>query len=542
MADRSYLTRLRTSGGPSHDLLILLDRHRVMTTGQLARATGTPERTIRYRLDRLHAAGLVECVRPGRETGSAPRHWWLRPAGARLVAGIALADGRPSGMFVAHAAAITEVWLALTEHGPAEGIQVTDWLTDRAGWQEWKRTGAWSTHPHRLTPDAAATMTVDGAASVAAFVEVDLASMTQTLLKQKVARYLAYADDRAWEDRHPHCPPMLLLTTTATRAATFVRVAGPMLARHGQTVDSNDPAAALVVAACGLVRAPARAVTETCWSLPDTAAELSLAELLGERLDAQARSRAWEIEQDTVVRRREAIDALSGVQRFTGLADWLGSQPAAEALQFLISSGAAAFLDDEPDLANQVVDWLDERRRINRFRARDLAQPIVCALEQRHTRLWVDQARHLLSAEEHIMAGHPHLYRLAVTLASGRLAGPEEIAILGSPPAETREQIQRRSLGDYPIRRATAVDRAWRALGRRERRRTSRDQLAAAHDDTHLAVCGSCGIAEPQPEPDQTAPDRCVHCDGVLLDWPQRPAFRTVTKHLDTIRQRLSSL
>ncbi len=36
-------------------------------------------------------------------------------------------------MFVAHAAAITEVWLALVEHGPAAGIEVTGWLTDRAG-------------------------------------------------------------------------------------------------------------------------------------------------------------------------------------------------------------------------------------------------------------------------------------------------------------------------------------------------------------------------------------------------------------------------
>ncbi|HZN72888.1 MAG TPA: replication-relaxation family protein [Micromonosporaceae bacterium] len=200
MADRSYLTRLRTSGGPSHDLLVLLDKHRVMTTGQLARATAVPERTTRYRLDRLHTAGLVECVRPGRETGSAPRHWCLRPAGARLVAGTATADGRPSGMFVAHAAALTEVWLALSEYGPAEGIQVASWLTDRAAWQEWDRASAWSTHPYRLTPDAAATLTVDGA-NVAVFIEVDLASMTQTLLKQKVARYLAYADDRAWEGR-----------------------------------------------------------------------------------------------------------------------------------------------------------------------------------------------------------------------------------------------------------------------------------------------------------------------------------------------------
>ncbi|HZN74516.1 MAG TPA: replication-relaxation family protein [Micromonosporaceae bacterium] len=542
MGDRSYVTRLRASGGPSHDLLVLLHKHRVMTTGQLARATAVPERTIRYRLDRLHTTGLVECVRPGREAGSAPRHWWLRPTGARLVAGTATADGRPSGMFVAHAAAITEVWLALTEHGHDEGIHIAGWLTDRTAWQEWDRVSAWSTHPYRLTPDAAATLTVDGAACVV-FIEVDLASMTQTLLKQKVARYLAYADDRAWEGRHPHCPPMLLLTTTATRAASFIRAAGPILARQGQTIDASDPAAALVVAACGLVRDPARAITEACWSQPDTAAaELTLAELLSERLDAQAASHAWRIEQDTVVRRRTAIDALGEVQRFPGLADRLGSQPAAEALQLLIADGAATFLDNEPDLANQVADWLDQRRRINRFRARDLAQPIVCELEQRHTNLWVDQAHRLLTAEEHLTAAHPRLYRLAARLASGHLADLGELAILATPPTETREQIQHVALGDYPIRRAAAVNCGWQALNRRERRRTSLDQLGAAYDDAHLSICGVCGIAEPQPEPDEVATDRCAHCDGVILDWPQRTTSSTLAEHLELIRRHLDEI
>src|SRR4051794_30727346 len=99
MPDRALVNRLRTAGGPSHELLVLLDGPRVLTTLQAARATGAPERTVRYRLDQLHAAGLVECARPGRETGSSPRHWWLRPAGARLVAGTALAQGRPTGMF-----------------------------------------------------------------------------------------------------------------------------------------------------------------------------------------------------------------------------------------------------------------------------------------------------------------------------------------------------------------------------------------------------------------------------------------------------------
>ena len=151
MADRSLVTRLRTNGGPSHELLVLLDQHRVLTSGQLARLTGAAQRTVTYRLDRLLQAKLVAFARPGREAGSSPRFWWLTPSGARLVAGVAPAEGkRPSAMFAAHASAIAETWLAVLEHGPAAGLTGTGWLPDRAGWHTWRRGGAELT----LSPDA----------------------------------------------------------------------------------------------------------------------------------------------------------------------------------------------------------------------------------------------------------------------------------------------------------------------------------------------------------------------------------------------------
>jgi len=81
---REYVHRVRTSGGPSHDLLVLLDRHRVMTTGQLARATLSPERTARYRIElfatRRHdteASALLQRLRDEQRE----RRWlaqWLR--------------------------------------------------------------------------------------------------------------------------------------------------------------------------------------------------------------------------------------------------------------------------------------------------------------------------------------------------------------------------------------------------------------------------------------------------------------------------------
>ncbi|OKI46823.1 transposase [Micromonospora sp. CB01531] len=75
-------------------------------------------------------------------------------AGVRLVAGTAAAPGRqrPSGLHVAHAAAIGEVWLAVRDHGPAAGLALRRWWSERAGWQEWESTAlGWGSRIRRLT-------------------------------------------------------------------------------------------------------------------------------------------------------------------------------------------------------------------------------------------------------------------------------------------------------------------------------------------------------------------------------------------------------
>jgi len=538
MADSAFLTRLRTSDGPSHRLLALLNQHRVMTTGQLARATDTPERTVRYRLDRLHEAGLVTCARPGRESGSAPRHWWLRPAGARLVAGTAVAEGKPSAMFAAHAAAITEVWLALSKHGPAQGIQIVDWLTDRAGWQEWEGGTYWSRR-YRLTPDAVAQVAMPGGSPVVAFIEVDLASMTQTLLKEKVARYLAYAADRAWEGIHPYCPPMLLLTTTETRAATFVRAAGQVIGQYEDRLPFEDPADVLVVAACGHVHNPGRAVTTACWKVPDTAAtELTLVDLLGERLDARAETLNRAV-RDAAAQRQADLDTLRDLTSFVALSDWLGSEPAGEALLALIGADPAAFLDGQPDLAARVIEWASNRRRIPRSDARERARPVVSVLEERHAWLWAQQARLLLSSHEHLAAAEPWLCRLVATLADGHLADDAEIDMLRSAPTRTRPQLQQETYGDYLAERDAAVDATWAAFSRRVRRQTSPEYLADAYDSEHLIICEICQIIYLKVGPSTLLDRDCPHCAGTIVDWSDRASIVPLAGRLGCIRRRL---
>src|SRR6266511_3355220 len=62
------------------------------------------------KLDQLHDAHMVACARPGRESGTAPRHWLLRHAGARLVAGTDAAEGNLSAIFFFNDTATTEIY------------------------------------------------------------------------------------------------------------------------------------------------------------------------------------------------------------------------------------------------------------------------------------------------------------------------------------------------------------------------------------------------------------------------------------------------
>ncbi len=64
----------------------LLDEHRVLTTTQLADLAFPNLDTAQHRLAILHRLELLERFRPRRDRGSAPYHYVLGPAGARVLA------------------------------------------------------------------------------------------------------------------------------------------------------------------------------------------------------------------------------------------------------------------------------------------------------------------------------------------------------------------------------------------------------------------------------------------------------------------------
>lgn len=428
MSNQDFVRRLRTSGGPSHDLLVLLDHPPSADHQPVGPATGAPVRTVRHRLDRLRTAGLIDAVRPGRESGSAPRHWWLRTTGARLVSGTAAVPGRqrPSGLHVAHAATIGEMWLAVRDHGPAAGLALRRWWSDRAGWQAWEtRSPGWGTRTRRLTPDAALLVDVNHGGvtgTAAAFVEVDLATMTQGRAPRQSHRYLAYAADRAWQDRWPHCPLLLLLTTTGARAATFLAAASKQLAAArrdhqaggGQAWRDIADANSLVVAACGLVRDPTAAIGAPVWLLPDrAAARASLPQLLADRIAAEVRAQHHYDQAASGNDRRDSINQLGAIR---DAADEVARLLNIPAVAHLLARWYLATLPDLHDQNPEPVDTL-----LACWANRDdphLTRQAGTALLDWHTDAWTEQAEQFLTAADR-HGDHPRLRAAAATLTDG---------------------------------------------------------------------------------------------------------------------------
>lgn len=563
--ERGLVARLRSGGGPSMRLLELLDSHRVLTTQQAARATETPERTALYRLERLRDAGMVDRIRPGRETGSAPQHWFLRRAGAQLVTGAVPVDARaPSGLFLAHAAAITEVWLALVEHGPLRGMVVSRWLTDRAAWQQWPRPGSWGPEQeHRLTPDAllgvrlhaqgpdregsageaALDATMGGgplAGEVGAFLEVDLATMTQGQLKMKLVRYLAYAQDRAWSGWSGACPPMLLLTTSEARAATFIRAAartvklerGTSSWRRSRDDEIVAHADQLVVLAAGFVRDPARAVTEPVWLLNnETFTPVMLREVLAERHVIGTQATVIREHKARVEQREHTAWQLGNA--LTAAGRLLHDERAGQFLQWQSASGNTdRVLDDDPELAELILAWHDSRHD------EAARQALIRALHGRHREQWVEQARRLLAATDHHQAWSRPFVTALLTLDRGDLLDTWTNTALDHPVPDDEPDP---AWDAYQHARTEHINDQWSRLSRTRRWRTSREEISNDYDQEHLQVCGRCAALIPTlpPHHDATCP-RCGAEDDArpLTDRDHIPTLQTRLDHVTDLLAR----
>lgn len=275
----SVITRLSEL---DHELCSLLSTHRVLTTTQLVALSRRPERTIDYRLKRLHDAKLVGRTRPYLASGSAPFSWWLTRSGARMVEGTSPAPGKaePNPLFIRHTTAIAGLYVALSELGEDSGLACVTWLRDEDAWEDWSPGIG---RPSHLRPDAYVEIElhVDGRTAVApAFVEIDFATMDQARLRAKVARHRDYVRDRAWRNRHPGAPVLLLLTASEQRVTRFLATVErdrPKLSLY----EGRDPTRIdALVAACAAVTSPEEALCAPVWRASPSDAPMALSAIL----------------------------------------------------------------------------------------------------------------------------------------------------------------------------------------------------------------------------------------------------------------------
>ena len=514
-----------------HVLLGLLQTHRVMTTPQLITLVGRPERTVDYRLSRLRDAGVVERTRPYAASGSAPFFWWLTRSGAQLVEGTSPAPGKaaPNPLFLRHSAAIAGLYVALVNLGPHVGLTDCSWRRDETAWEEWSPSLGRAKH---LRPDAhfEATLDADGEPGRAgAFIEIDFATMDQRRLAAKVARHRDYASDRAWWNRHPGCPALLLLTTSDARVTRFLanlERARPRPSYYG----AGDPTAwEPVVAASACVSAPEEALSAPVWRTSAADAPSTLSSLLSadvrtyRRLVATVRAQRAADEQ---YRRLQAIHPLAADSE--RLADAMDDVEAAAAVRFLFDQVLPYNPSVKEEWAahhlNLVVTthawWVEGDGRSGWPPS---PVQVVSGWRALYRSMWAEQATRLLDrAAEN--TNDPRLRRPAADLADGTVVRAWRLE--REPGPDARSAAAEAAL-DYETHRDAGVADALRALPLHRRLATSRAALEADYDAQHLVVCVDCAIVR-HDDPDRRrygGPARCPLCEGELVPNQQSPVL-----------------
>lgn len=534
-------------------VLVLLAEHRVLTTTQLVVATDAPLRTLHHRMSRLKGAGLVSALRPYAAKGSAPLHHFLTAKGAALVGDPAprRPAKTPTAPFLAHTAAVADVWLALSRSGPEAGMVLRSWAREEAAWEEWDRVGH---RLRRVAPDAAASVEVDGAV-VDLLIEVDRATMTTKRLVHKAGRYFDYANARAWKAAHAHCPVLLLLTTSEARAGGFLaRIATVRRKSEGWLRDPHNDER-LVVAACGAVERPERAVTAPLWRTEPKERPRPLADLLA---DVAARQRANEhhgAARAAEEAERRRWDRLLHATMLAGreLAAFRAALPDARAADGLMALVEATTGYGDPD--RQVEEAEPYERLFLALAAwwregatRAPAPPEVVAYlaEQAYPLALAEQTAAVLAATAHAEAGDPRLRLAALALAAGRLVGERERRFLAERPHRCAEFDSNEggcAASRYRSWRAGAARRRWKALPFLERRRTPVEDVAARLDAEHLVACGTCGHATRRKGVRLTDGDRrgqeCDLCRGRYVAWGDRPALPTLPDVLAALAARV---
>jgi hypothetical protein len=238
-------------------ILGLLSHHRVLTQTQLAAiSAGVPARTLRYRCNRLAKHGLLGRTRPYRERGSAPHHLWPTRRGETMACGGPPPRGgerrEPNPLFLAHAAGLSEIYVALETSLP-DGFTLTRFEREADAREPFEIQI--KKEKRAIAPDVFIEIEEAEGRKLRAFVELDMGSMSHRRLNRKATDYAEYAKAGAWREPHHFCPALLFITTTEKRARSF-------LATMRREAEKE---ADLLTCVCDLARRLPRCATEPRW-------------------------------------------------------------------------------------------------------------------------------------------------------------------------------------------------------------------------------------------------------------------------------------
>lgn len=514
---RGRVVRPRRRSAPPVAALADLDRrvlgvlcaHRVVTQAQLGRLfPGIPERTLRYRTRRLHQLGLAGRSRPYREQGSAPNHHWPTRRADCLMRGEPAPKGgersRPNPIFLAHAAALTELYVTLETQARHVGLAVQEYRREGDAREPFESTGK----KRALAPDAMVILSDAQGRQFGAFVEIDLGTMSHTRLRQKAELYAAYAASDAWRRWHLFLPALLFLTTTDVRAAKFLAALARALSysprQHGRRP--------FVAGAAGTVWAPGRLLREACLTDLDGNAGHTLADILGAARapHEQALARRQQQANAEEVRRRTLRDDPGAMRKL--LVDYAYALaayrrafgPAGERAIELLQASTGTLSAGERAALHTIARDLDQA--LPEPRANDLPSP--GATVRSEIALLVEHYRATQSQQVAALADRhgvgPSLRRASRTLRDGGLLDPSTLLHLqgdAERDAAGRREQQERQMA-YLQWRDRAARRLARDAGLLGRLTHHAEDFYDQLDQQRLRICASCGETIYQPAPD----------------------------------------
>lgn len=499
-------------------ILDLLSFLRVLTQTQLA-SLMSPEiqpRTLRYRTARLAKLGLVGRTRPYRERGSAPHHLWPTRKGEAIAEGGPPPQGgerrEPNPLFLAHAAAISELYVAL-KTGLPDGLRLTGFEREAEAREAFR---GYDAKEHAVAPDACIQIAEADGHILFGLVELDLGTMSARQLKAKAAGYGEYARLEGWRQRNEYCPPLLFITTSEKRARSF-------LATCRRTVDQRQ----MLVAATGLARDINRSLLAPEWLAGDDESGDLLAVLRGARRpydEAREREEAERREKDAERERlRSDPAALREHLRKWRHRDWgagrLGPL-AAEALEITLErDGELAEAERLALLALGAMFADPLHLRLAEGEPSAERQPVLDGLVEHQRARQLEEIGDLARRS----GEGPALRKARARLRAGELLPAADVSWLRREAAddERSRSEQERLHSDYLVSREERARRRWKSQRLVARLRNGPEDFLEAIDREALRFCRSCEeIAYPDPERARyergrrDVAFRCHFCDG----------------------------